>query len=380
MAYRFFLKREGNMAAPEVYTNMETAAAQPGWLDQPIDGDAAGKNLLSVRQLSEADTYAYIDEALAAKEAIRQQRGIAAAPFAIMKIVMEQPSTRTAGSMLTAIQKIGGNGEVIKDLKATSEAKGETKEDAWVAFATQADIIGLRSAKEDGCRFAAAAIAESYNLGKLERITPVINLGNGKDEHPTQWLGDVFNIYQRFDGQLKGLTIAVAGDHERYRAHHSTLLGAARVGMRVIAVESEAAPVPEDIKNELGDRLKITRDFDEALEAADVFSMGRNPDEYSGNDADEQARSAQLAHDYELWTTDYDRLQRMKSTAIMTHPRPRRNELHPSIDGDRRAADVEQMANMIPMRMAIAATHLGESISQKWQLLQQNVTHLEVAR
>jgi aspartate carbamoyltransferase catalytic subunit len=52
----------------------------------------------------------------------------------------------------------------------------------------------------------------------------------------------------------------------------------------------------------------------------------------------------------------------MSPDAIVLHPRPRRDELHPSVDSDPRMKDVEQMANMIPMRMAIIARHLGASI------------------
>jgi len=59
---------------------------------------------------------------------------------------------------------------------------------------------------------------------------------------------------------------------------------------------------------------------------------------------------------------DIERLQQMPANSILMHARPRRNELHPSVDNDPRAVDVAQMYNMIPMRMAIIAGHLGESI------------------
>jgi aspartate carbamoyltransferase catalytic subunit len=54
----------------------------------------------------------------------------------------------------------------------------------------------------------------------------------------------------------------------------------------------------------------------------------------------------------------------MSPDSIVLHPRPRRDELHPSVDTDPRMKDVEQMANMIPMRMAIIARHLGKSIAK----------------
>jgi len=340
--------------------------AVPGWVDQPISGNPTDKNLISVKQLSADDIYDYIQEAKAAEQAVAKLRGAPVAAFACMKIIMEQPSTRTAGSTLTAIQKLGGSGQVISDRNATSEAKGESQADAWVAFATQADIIGYRSATEYGPYLAAEAIAQSYNLKKLPKIAPIINLGNGKDEHPTQFLGDIMTIYDRFKGELSGKTIAVVGDQERYRAHHSTILGAVILGMNVIAVESPVAPVPRDIVEFAGKRLQRTDDLDGAMQAADVLSVGRNPDEYTGNDEKEKLRSQALKESYDGWIIDRERLQQMPPDGVVMHPRPRRDELHPSIDDDPRAADVEQMAKMIPMRMTVIARHLGQSISEYW--------------
>ena len=69
-------------------------------------------------------------------------------------------------------------------------------------------------------------------------------------------------------------------------------------------------------------------------------------------------RAEQLARDYASWIVDYDRIQQMAPDSIVLHPRPRRDELDPSVDSDPRMKDVEQMANMIPMRMAIIARHL----------------------
>jgi len=167
---------------------------------------------------------------------------------------------------------------------------------------------------------------------------------------------------QKYLGDLDGRTLAIVGDHERYRAHHSLLIGAATLGMHVIAVESPAAPVPEGLVTIAGDRLQRTTDLDAAMREADVLYMGRNPDEYDGEDQREIERSAELAAAFHGWTVDYERLQQMHKDAVLLHPRPRRNELDVSVDADPRAKDVEQMKVMIPMRMAIIAQHMGASI------------------
>jgi aspartate carbamoyltransferase catalytic subunit len=142
------------------------------------------------------------------------------------------------------------------------------------------------------------------------------------------------------------------------------MIGAAILGMNIIAVESKAAVVPEDLVELLGDRLTRTKDLDGAMRYANVLYLGRNPDEYTGVKKAEAARSKKLAKDYKGWVVDYQRIQKMPRDSIVLHPRPRRDELHPSVDIDPRMKDVEQMANMTPIRMAIIARHLGRSIKE----------------
>jgi len=338
---------------------------------QPIDGDASGKNLLCMEQLDAEDIQTYIEEAYAAELIIKDplRNGIDLLPRVVLKAVMRQPSTRTGGSMTTAMKKLGGTAELISGMHSSSEAKGETLADSWVAFATQADIIGTRTAEDWGPALAAHAIREAVEYGHFRQNIPVINLGDGRNEHPTQALGDVFTIHKHFN-RFEGLRIAIVGDHERYRAHHSLLLGAAALGMEIIAVESPAAPIPPSIVETLGVNLVARqKDLDTAMGDADVLYLGRNPDEYVEDDDEdkekakrEKARSEELKADYVNWIVDYDRLQQMSPNSIVMHPRPRRDELNPNVDSDPRMKDVEQMANMIPMRMAIIARHLGKSI------------------
>lgn len=341
---------------------------------EPIDGNPAGKNLLSMHQLTADDIYAYIEEARAFADVIKDQRGqraslvngprvrgVSLLPGWHMDVVMRQPSTRTGGSMAGAMAKLGGSAELISGMASSSEAKGESRADSDLALATQSDILAMRTKENYGPVFAAQAIARSRRLGKLEGNVPVINLGDGTVEHPTQALGD-FYVMHRYLGDLAGRTIAIVGDHERYRAHHSEAIGAFALGMNVIAVESDAAPMPQSLVTLGGDRLQRTTDLDAAMREADVLSIGRNPDEYTGDDASEKERSLALKAAYEGWIVDDERLQQMKRQAIVLHPRPRRDELHPSVDGDPRMKDVWQMQAMTPMRMAIIARHAGVSL------------------
>ncbi len=329
----------------------------------PIAGEPAGKDLLSMTQVSTKDIQLYIGEAEAAERIVHdpQRRGLNLLPFVVMTAVMRQASTRTGGSVVTATHKLGATGELFSGMHASAEAKGESLADSWLALATQADIIGTRTAEEYGPHFAAYVISQAVAHGKLSRKVPIKNLGDGTNEHPTQALGDLLTIQQHF-GKLAGLALTVVGDHERYRAGHSIMLGAAEAGMNITAVESLAAPVPTWMVDRFGNKLERTTDLDAAMRKTNVLYVYRNPDEYAGDSAAEKERSRALAEAYEEWIIDYDRLQQMSPDAIGLHPRPRRNELHPSVDVDPRMVDVRQMENMIPMRMAIAALHMGKSI------------------
>ncbi|HXZ82787.1 MAG TPA: hypothetical protein VED84_03435 [Acidimicrobiales bacterium] len=346
------------MPAAEIVEVLDLSA-----VTQPIAGDATAKNLLSMHQLVADDIRVYLEEAYAAETVVRDpsRRGISLLPGAVMKAIMRQPSTRTGGSCTSAMRKLGGSAELISGMSGSSEAKGESLADSWVAFATQADLLGIRTAENDGPAFAAHVIAKAVEYGQLSQVVPVINLGDGHHEHPTQALGDMFTIHKKFK-RFDGLVATVVGDHERYRAHHSFMIAAATLGMRLVAVESSAAPVPPELVETLGARLTRTSDLDGAMRDTDVLYLGRNPDEYTGEDPAEIVRAQQLARDYVSWIVDYERIQKMSPDSIVLHPRPRRDELHPSVDPDPRMKDVEQMANMIPMRMAIIARHLGASI------------------
>ena len=329
---------------------------------QPIAGNPAGKNLLSMLQFTADDIDVYMDEAYAARRLIQgPNRGATVLPFVTMVALMRQPSTRTGGSMAKAIQRLGGSAQLISGMDSSSEAKGESRADSDIALATQADILGIRTAESYGPAFAAQAIAVSKAAGKFSRAVPVINLGDGTVEHPTQTLGDLF-IMQDCLGDLSGQTLAIVGDHERYRAFHSLIIGAVALGMHVVLVESPAARVPQALVDLAGSRLTRTTNLDQAMSAADVLYMGRNPGEYVGESEFERARSRELQAAFARWVVDHERLQQMSEDAILLHPRPRLSELHPSVDTDPRVKDVEQMEAMIPMRMAILALHMGVSI------------------
>ncbi len=340
----------------------------PNSVISPINGDFAGKNLLSVSQLSPSDIRTYLEEAGAADKLIQHPdfRGISLLGHHVLVAVMRQPSTRTGGSMRTAMSRLGGVSGVISGMQSSSEAKGESLADSVLALAIQADVIATRTEEEFGPHYVASVQDYYHSIGKLRRIAPVINLGDGKNEHPTQTIGDLLTIEKHVlspsGDNFSDLTITMVGNHEDYRAFHSLMIAAKVLDMAVIAVQSDVAKVPKKYRDLLGYNLEITKDLKGALVDSDVVYYGRNPDEYSGENKKAKERSNLLARDFADWRMDEEKLKLMPPNAIFMHPRPRKDEVDPIIDKDPRVVDVLQMDYMIPARMAVIALALGRSI------------------
>lgn len=340
----------------------------------PIDGQPKGKNILSMTQFSASDIELYIDEARAADRLLRNQEdpSINLLPGKKLVAVMRQDSTRTALSMTTAMENLKGNKELISGQSGSAEGKGETIEDSWVAYACMAHVIGTRTPDAFGPLKAAKSIDTALQEGNLLWPVPIINLGDGTNEHPTQALSDLYTIHNKYTG-FKGLKLTVVGDHERYRAHHSLIIGALTVGMEILTVETDVAPVPEYISEMGGSKITRGVDLDEAMREANILYIGRRPDEYekksSGDDEDynpaEHRRNELLSQAYKSWHIDRARLQKMSLDAMVLHPRPRNGEMNQDCDADPRTHDIKQMINLVRMRMAILVGAFGKSIRQE---------------
>ena len=119
----------------------------------------------------------------------------------LMATLFYEPSTRTRLSFESAMKRLGG--EVISTENAqqfSSKAKGESLEDSIRVISSYCDVIVLRYHKEGGAERAQ----------RFSRV-PVLNAGDGKGQHPTQALLDLYTIRKSF-GEIKGLTVAMVGD------------------------------------------------------------------------------------------------------------------------------------------------------------------------
>ena len=118
----------------------------------------------------------------------------------VMASLFFEPSTRTRLSFESAMQRLGGSVIGFSGIEGTSLIKGESLEDTIRMVDGYADLIIMRHPKEGSAK-TAAEIA----------LNPVINAGDGANEHPTQALLDLYTIKKEFK-EIDGLRIALVGD------------------------------------------------------------------------------------------------------------------------------------------------------------------------
>jgi aspartate carbamoyltransferase len=274
----------------------------------------------------------------------------------VTNLVFFEPSSRTRGSFEYAAKALGGEA-IASDVGSSSVKKGEDMLDSVATFATQSDILIIRSDITGMPTEAAQHIQELHERGQLSRAVPVINAGDGYHEHPTQALLDMSWMDRHFRG-TDGLTLTVVGDLERYRAHHSLILAAARRGIRTInLVGMEGVDLPDFVLDDpyVRDNVTLQRssDLDDFLGDTDVIYMGRRPKEYCGDSQEEDRRAARLIQSYEQWRITPERMHRASDRTVVMHPLPRGQEIDRSFDADPRAGYISQMENGIPARMAL---------------------------
>ncbi len=264
-----------------------------------------------------------------------------------------QPSTRTFMSFQSACYILGIKPSEIRDSSTSSERKGESIEDSLQTFASYVDLIIMRSPVAGLCNRIATLLDET------ERPVPVINAGSGPDEHPTQALLDIYTLQRSFksaDG-IEGKTICMVGDLKRGRTVRSlSRLLTNYPGVKLLFTSPEQFRINDDLRSMLLQKnvaFEETKDFENAIAAADAIYMTRIQDEYDTATGD----SAKV--DTSRYCLRYEHLERLKKECVIMHPLPRRNELDPAIDKDPRARYWRQERNGMWTRVALMTQIFG---------------------
>jgi len=268
-----------------------------------------------------------------------------------------EPSTRTRCSFEMAMDFLGGR-VVFSTENArsfSSAAKGETLEDTIrVLCRYRPDVIVLRYDEEGGAK-RAAEVSE----------VPIINAGDGRGQHPTQALLDLYTIKKEL-GRISGTSIAMVGDLARGRTVRSlSYLYAKFPEVKIYFVSPKTAKMRDDIKEHLRKKdvwFTEVDDLREATPKVDIIYQTRTQKE----------RITRLESFTDFWinlrikkgfyAVNQEVLDLMKKNAVLMHPLPRTEEISTEVDEDRRAAYFRQSENGLYVRMALLQMILGQAI------------------
>jgi aspartate carbamoyltransferase catalytic subunit len=284
-------------------------------------------HLLSVSSLSDpqlAELFAKAQEYALDRRAGRERL----AGHTIFNCFYEN-STRTAMSFAQAAARLGAQA-ITLSVEHSSVKKGETLADTARTLGAMAPNALVLRHRQNGAADEVAALVDC----------PVVNAGDGTNEHPTQALLDAFTLLQHF-GSLKGRTIAILGDIRHSRVAHSN----ARLLPRLGAIVRLAGP-PSLVPEEVGG-LSI----DEAIAGADAVMMLRVQRERLDEDLGDAP--GEYLRQYGLTA---ERLAQAATDAVVLHPGPmnRGVEIAEEVaDLPSRSLILRQVANGVAMRMAV---------------------------
>ncbi len=254
-----------------------------------------------------------------------------------------EPSTRTRLSFESAVNKLGGKVIGFTDSSNSSVTKGETLNDTIRTVNNYVDLIVMRHPVEGSARYASEIAT-----------VPVINAGDGANQHPTQTLLDLYSILKT-QGTLDNLNICMVGDLKYGRTVHSLLMAMSRWKTSFNFVAPEELMMPDEYKlylKNLGLDYYETIDLNEVINMADIVYMTRvQRERFSDPMEYEKVKNAYVLQENMLAET--------KPGMKILHPLPRVNEINTDVDSNSKAYYFEQALNGVYTRQAIISALLG---------------------
>ena len=256
-----------------------------------------------------------------------------------------EASTRTRLSFETAVQRLGGNIIGFADGGNTSAKKGETLADSIKIISSYTDAVVMRHPKEGAARLAS----------EFSRV-PVINGGDGSNQHPTQTLLDLFSIHET-QGKLDGLNVAFVGDLKYGRTVHSLAQALSLFNCRFFFISPEALAMPDYLCEELeekGIRFSVHETMEEVMPELDILYMTRVQKE--------RFDETEYKHMAAKFVLELATLEGAKPTMKILHPLPRVDEIDVAVDKTPHACYFQQAENGVYARQALLALVLNESV------------------
>jgi aspartate carbamoyltransferase catalytic subunit len=254
-----------------------------------------------------------------------------------------EPSTRTRLSFESAATQLGAKVIGFTDSSSSSVTKGETLRDTILTVSNYCDLIVMRHPKEGSARFAS-------EVAKV----PVINAGDGANQHPTQTLLDLYSI-RKTQGSLDNLNVAFVGDLKYGRTVHSLVQALCNYNTTFHLVSPLELKLPSSIKMSIKERnleYSQSTDLQEVISKVDILYMTRIQKERFSDPLDyEKVKNAYILRNSMLETA--------RPNLKIMHPLPRVNEITTDVDSNPMAYYFTQALNGVFVRQALLASILG---------------------
>lgn len=255
-----------------------------------------------------------------------------------------EPSTRTRLSFETAANRLGARVIGFTDPKVTSSTKGETLKDTIMMVSNYADVIVMRHYLEGAARYASEVSP-----------VPVVNAGDGANQHPSQTMLDLYSIYKT-QGTLENLNVYLVGDLKYGRTVHSLIMALRHFNPTLHFVAPKELAMPEEYKlycREHGIRYEEHEDFNaEVISNADILYMTR---------VQRERFTDQMEYERvkDVYILRASMLKQARENMKILHPLPRVNEIAYDVDDNPHAYYFEQARNGLYARQAIICDVLG---------------------
>jgi aspartate carbamoyltransferase catalytic subunit len=254
-----------------------------------------------------------------------------------------EPSTRTRLSFESAASRLGARVIGFSSASSSSVSKGESLKDTILTVSNYSDIIVMRHPKDGSARYASEVSP-----------VPVINAGDGANQHPTQTLLDMYSI-RKTQGTLDNLNIAFIGDLKYGRTVHSLTIALTQFNTTFHLVSPPELKLPSYVKRHIKDKNLAYHQYTDLMEVipvADIIYMTRiQRERFSDPMEYEKVKN--------IYNLENAMLAGSKDNVRILHPLPRVNEISLDVDSNPKAYYFQQALNGVFVRQALLATILG---------------------
>ncbi len=316
-----------------------------------INGKFSGKDIVTFDQFSVEDLQILFSLTQKMKQIAVNNQPSRLLEGLLVTLLFFEPSSRTFSSFAAAVKRLGGQTiEIQNPETVASVSKGESFADTIQVMEAYSNAIILRH-RIVGAARQAAEVAE---------FAPIINAGDGNNEHPTQTLLDLYTLYEHF-GRLDNLTGLLAGDCLNSRAIHSLLRGLSLFGHNTVYLLS-----PYQLRLTRDDFVHFSSCGLNIIEIQSEQEIPRDCDFWYWTRVQKERFASQEAFKQALRETVMVTPQLLNTYAgkhtILMDPLPRVESVDPAVDADERAVYLRsQIRNGLYTRMALLALVLGRA-------------------